>query len=58
MATSGRTLSELVDDLGANFGTVYRAQRNLKVENEVVEMFRTMLPGLNRRAWRAASRWR
>lgn len=47
MATSGRTLSELVDDLGANFGTVYRAQRNLKVENEVVEMFRTMLPGLN-----------
>ncbi|WP_273382944.1 phosphoglucomutase/phosphomannomutase family protein [Enorma phocaeensis] len=49
MAKSGKTLSHLVDGLDERFGSMYRAKRNLKVENEVVEMFRTMLPGLNPR---------
>ncbi len=47
MAISGKTLGELVDDLERRFGATSYARRDLRLENEVIEMFRTFLPGLN-----------
>lgn len=47
MAKTGRTLGQLVDELDDRFGTFYYAQRDLRLEPEVIETLRTMLPGLN-----------
>lgn len=47
VAMSGKTLGALVDELEATYGHTSYARRDLRLENEVIEMFRTLLPGLN-----------
>lgn len=47
MAETGKTLGELVNDLEQRCGQFYYARRDLRVDPEVIEMFRTVLPGLN-----------
>lgn len=47
MAETGKTLSVLVGELQARYGTHYYARRDLRLAPEVIETFRTMLPGLN-----------
>lgn len=47
MAQTGKTLGTLVDELEETFGRTSYARRDLRLENEVIEMFRTLLPGLN-----------
>ena len=47
MAVAGKTLGELVDMLEQSCGRYYYARRDLRLENEVIEMLRTLLPGLN-----------
>lgn len=50
MAMTGNTLGELVAKLEDRFGALYYARRDLRVEAEVIETLRTMLPGVNPRA--------
>ena len=47
MAKTGKTLAQLVDEVEREYGAMAYAVRDLRVENEVSEIFRTMLPGLN-----------
>ena len=47
MAKSGKTLEKLADDLSKAYGKTCYARRDLRVEAEVIDVFRTMLPGLN-----------
>ena len=47
MAETGKTLGELVDELEARYGRFHYARRDLRVDPEVIEMLRTVLPGLN-----------
>lgn len=47
MAKTGKTLGALVDELTERFGATSYARRDLRLENEVIEAFRTMLPGVN-----------
>lgn len=47
MAMSGKPLGELVDMMEQCCGHYYYARRDLRLENEVIEMLRTLLPGLN-----------
>ncbi len=47
IAQSGKSLKQLVADLGENYGVTSYARRDLRVAAEVVDVFRTMLPGLN-----------
>ena len=47
MAKSGKTLGQLVDELEREHGKYYFIRRDLRLGNEVVEMLRTMLPGIN-----------
>ena len=47
MAMAGKSLGELVDVLEQACGHYYYARRDLRLEGEIIEMLRTMLPGLN-----------
>ena len=47
MAVTGRKLGELVDDLEGQFGPLCYGQRDLRLEPEVIESLRNVLPGLN-----------
>lgn len=47
MAKTGKTLGALVGKLTERFGATSYARRDLRLENEVIEAFRTMLPGVN-----------
>lgn len=47
MAKTDKTLAQLVDEVEREYGAMAYAVRDLRVENEVSEIFRTMLPGLN-----------
>ena len=47
MAQTGKTLGALVAEMEEAFGALVYGRRDLRLENEVIEMFRTMLPGLN-----------
>ena len=47
MAMTNKPLGELVDMLEQSCGHYYYARRDLRLESEVIEMLRTMLPGLN-----------
>lgn len=47
MAVTGKSLAELVDELESYFGRYYYARRDLRIDPEIVEMLRTVLPGLN-----------
>ncbi len=47
MAKTGKTLAELADDLDARYGALSYGRRDLRMEAEVIESLRTMLPGLN-----------
>lgn len=47
MAKTGKTLGKLVDELTEHFGTQSYARRDLRLEPEVIESMRMMLPGLN-----------
>ena len=47
MAHEGKPLGVLVDELEAEYGRQYYARRDLRLESEIIEMLRTLLPGLN-----------
>ena len=47
MAVTGRKLGELVDNLEGQFGPLCYGQRDLRLEPEVIESLRNVLPGLN-----------
>lgn len=47
IAMTGKTLAELSDELDAHYGAWSYGRRDLRVENEVIESFKTLLPGLN-----------
>lgn len=47
MAQSGKTLGQLVDELDERYGTRSYARRDLRLEPEVIESLRLMLPGIN-----------
>lgn len=47
IAQEGKSLAQIVDDIEAMYGAMSYTMRDLRVENEVSEIFRTMLPGLN-----------
>lgn len=47
MAVMGMTLGELVDKLEEVCGRYYYARRDIRLDPEVIEMLRTILPGLN-----------
>lgn len=47
MAITGKTLSELVAELEQRFGKHSYARRDVRVDPEIVEMLRTVMPGLN-----------
>lgn len=49
MAVEGKPLGQIVDEVEQEYGAMAYAMRDLRVENEVSEIFRTMLPGLNPR---------
>lgn len=49
MGVTGKTLSELSAELDERFGATSYGQRDLRLEAEVIETFRTLLPGLNPR---------
>ena len=49
MAREGKPLGQIVDELERTYGAMTYGMRDLRVENEVSEIFRTMLPGLNPR---------
>lgn len=47
MAMTGKTLGELVEELERAFGATSYARRDLRLQNESIEVLRTMLPGIN-----------
>ena len=47
IAMSGKPLGTLVDELDEKYGQMSFARRDLRLDAEVIEMFRTLLPGLN-----------
>ncbi len=47
MAVSGKTLAGLVEELEDAFGRTSFARRDLRLQNEDIEVLRTMLPGIN-----------
>lgn len=47
VAVSGMSLEELAEDIGREYGSTSYAQRDVRVGAEVVDVLRTMLPGLN-----------
>ena len=47
MATTGKKLGELVNELEMNFGRLWYGRRDVRVQVEQVEMLRTIMPGLN-----------
>lgn len=47
MAMTGKTLSELVAELEDEFGRMSYGKRDMRAEPEEIEVFRTLLPGLN-----------
>lgn len=47
MAMTGKSLGELVDDLEEECGRYYYMRRDLRVDPDIVEVLRTILPGLN-----------
>ena len=47
MAQSKKTLGQLVSEIEGACGSLKYGRRDLRLEPEVIEMFRTMLPGLN-----------
>lgn len=47
MAQTGKTIGELVEDLESRYGRYYYMRRDLRVDTEIIEVLRTMLPGLN-----------
>lgn len=47
MATEGKTLAQLVDELDERFGPVAYARRDIRLQNEEIEMLRNLMPGLN-----------
>lgn len=47
MAMTGKTLAELVSELEDAFGETSYARRDLRLQNEQIEVLRTMLPGIN-----------
>ena len=47
MATMGMTLGELVEKLEEACGHYYYARRDVRLDQEIIEMLRTILPGLN-----------
>lgn len=47
MAQTGKGLGELADELEEEFGSYDFGHRDIRVDPEVIEMLRTVLPGLN-----------
>lgn len=47
MATTGKKLGELVNELEMTFGRLWYGRRDVRVQVEQVEMLRTIMPGLN-----------
>lgn len=47
MAVTGMSLAELVDKIEEVCGRYYYARRDVRLDPEVIEMLRTILPGLN-----------
>ena len=47
MAQTGKTLGELVADLEGQCGATSYGRRDIRLENEVIEALRLMLPGIN-----------
>lgn len=47
MATTGKGLAQMVDELEEAFGSLIYARREIRLEPEVVESLRTVLPGMN-----------
>lgn len=47
MATMGMPLGELVEELEGACGHYYYARRDVRLDQEIIEMLRTILPGLN-----------
>lgn len=47
MAMTGKSLGTLSDELTEAYGAASYGRRDLRLQTEVVEMFRTLLPGLN-----------
>lgn len=47
MAMTDKTLGELVEELERAFGATSYARRDLRLQNENIEVLRTMLPGIN-----------
>lgn len=47
MAKTGKPLGALIDEMEAAFGRTWYARRDLRLEAEVIETLRTLLPGVN-----------
>lgn len=47
VAMTGKSLGSLVDELQAEYGSLSYGRRDLRLEPEVIESLRTMLPGVN-----------
>lgn len=47
MAKTGKPLGVLIDEIEAAFGRTWYGRRDLRLEAEVIESLRTMLPGIN-----------
>ena len=47
MAQTGKTLGQLVAELDERVGATSYARRDLRLQNEDIEVLRTMLPGIN-----------
>lgn len=47
MAASGKSLAQLIEELEKGYGRYFYASRDVRAESEVIEAFRTILPGLN-----------
>ncbi len=47
MAYEGKTLAQLVDELDEKYGAVAYARRDVRLQNEEIEMLRNLMPGLN-----------
>lgn len=47
LATTGKTLAELTQQLEEEYGTHVYGRRDVRLSPEIIEMLRTVLPGLN-----------
>ena len=45
MAKEHKTLGQLIDELDEHYGPVAYARRDIRLQNEEVEMLRTLMPG-------------